>query len=107
IAQPVVPDHPLFVWIRDGALFQLRHGDESLLYLGLHRREEVVWKIHPAQVQGQAEGRKFCVPLLKTPPKLCFRISHTNDFYLSTHGLQMKSRIWRKNENSKGFGTRD
>ena len=55
IAEPVMPDHPPFVRVRDCARLQFAHGGERFLDAFLHRSEEIIRKTHAADVDREIE----------------------------------------------------
>src|SRR5512143_186313 len=55
-AKPVVTDHAVFVGIGDGPRLESFHGTVGRLYLRLHTGKIVDGKIHPADVECQADG---------------------------------------------------
>jgi hypothetical protein len=70
VAQPVVADHPVLIWVRDLARFEVLHVGERLLNLGLHLGEEVVGKLHPRDVEREAEVRIADEILLEALPEV-------------------------------------
>src|SRR6266496_4426603 len=66
-------DHPLFVRVGDGALFQFGHRPEGALHPRLHAGKEVLREIDAAEVDGQPEIRKFNVALLEALPEFFAR----------------------------------
>ena len=68
ISQPIMSHHPIFIRIGDGAGFECGHVGERFLHFRLHRREECVVHIHPAQIHGQSKFWKLSVILLKSRP---------------------------------------
>src|SRR4051812_21021746 len=69
IAQPVVADHSLFVWIRDRAALQFSHRRERLFRAWLHAGEESIIEPHPAHVDREADLRIFEKVFLKSRPE--------------------------------------
>ena len=55
IAQPVMADHPLLVWIRDRARLQLAHVQIRLFDARSHFLKKFIREPHPADVGGKIE----------------------------------------------------
>src|SRR5688572_15784897 len=68
IAQPVMTHHAALIGIGDGTFLQSVHGCESLSHWSRHGVEVGVGEIHPAQVNGEADGGKRRVVLLESFP---------------------------------------
>ena len=62
-------DHAFFIRIGDFAFFQSGHIIKCLVYQGFVLFKEILRKIHPADVQAQAQLRIFCVVFLESFPE--------------------------------------
>src|SRR5207249_6318086 len=69
LAQPVMTDHAFLSRIGDCSALQLSHGRKRFLNLRLHFLEEIVRKIHPADVERKIEIAAVQKILLEALPE--------------------------------------
>src|ERR1051325_432405 len=69
IAEPIVPNHSIFVWVCDRTRFEFAHGRECPLHKGLHLLEKALCKTHSTDVDGELQIVVAEKILLKSGPE--------------------------------------
>ena len=69
ISQPVMADHAVLVWVCDCPRLQLAHRFKSFIDSGLHFCEEIIRKIHAADIDREMEIVVAQKIALETLPK--------------------------------------